>query len=476
MFGPGRRSPCGRVAGDRRGDVRSASPPSGLAQHVNDAYDDAGGELCGRNGEPQPRNADPPGQQQKARHEEQHAPQQGVCGRDRGFFDALVVPDERDVDREEHGAEREERQPLDRQSVGRLLRIEEEPHDRRRTQPQAAGHRDAAHDGREERDVQRPADPLREAGAVVEADDRLCRLGDGVADRKYDREKIARDGEGRDALLVEQRDEHVVAREHHHAHGQFGQEGGESDPDHVGRVAQGQQQRGQRAFQPIEPQLVREPEEVEQDHHAADGTGDRRGQRRTHDAPAQRKHHVPVERDVDDGRRDLHRHGVFRRAVQADQHHAHAFDEEERQTREQPEQVVERLGFEPRAAPQQVKELAGEGEAAGADQSDEQQPHDECLRRDDAGGLRVVLRQPDARHDRGADAEHQADAGGDHENGGGDVHRRDAVGPDAPAHEDAVDDGQGRVEDHPDERRKEQGAEERSDFVFREIDAVSREI
>ena len=84
--------------------------------------------------------------------------------------------------------------------------------------------------------------------SVVVADNRLCRLCDGIANREDHREKIASNGECGDTVLTEQRDEHVVTREHHDAHGQFGQKSGKTNACHISRIAQSQQKRGQRPF------------------------------------------------------------------------------------------------------------------------------------------------------------------------------------------------------------------------------------
>ena len=208
--------------------------------------------------------------------------------------------------------------------------------------------------------------------SVVEADNRLCGLSHGIAYGENDGEEIARYGKCGDALFTEHRDEHIIAGEHHNAHCQFGQEGGESDFSHVSGVAQGEQQGCQGHFQPVEFQLDGEFQEISHNHKSADNAGDRGRQCRTHNAPAQREYHIPVESDVEYCRYDLYRHGVFRRTVEPDEHHTHAFDEQEKQAGEQPKQVVDGIFFQLGTASQCVGDLLGKQDASDANQSGKQ--------------------------------------------------------------------------------------------------------
>ena len=207
---------------------------------------------------------------------------------------------------------------------------------------------------------------------VVEADNRLRRLGNGIADGENNRKEIAGDGKSRDTLFAKHGDEHVVSREHHDAHSQFGQEGGESDTDHVPGIAQSQQQRGQGPFQRVEPQFVREPEEIGKDHRSSHGAGYRCGQCRTNHSSAQREHHVPVEYDIDDRSHNLNSHGILRRTVKTDEHHANTLDEQEKQAGQQPEQIVHGILFEQRAASQCVNDATGANKTSKANKTDKQ--------------------------------------------------------------------------------------------------------
>lgn len=52
--------------------------------------------------------------------------------------------------------------------------------------------------------------------SVIIADDGLGRLCHGVANRKYHREKVACDAEGRNTILAKVVDKYIVTRQHHH--------------------------------------------------------------------------------------------------------------------------------------------------------------------------------------------------------------------------------------------------------------------
>ncbi len=103
-----------------------------------------------------------PGQQDKARHKEQYAPQQRIYGGNHSFLDALIVTDKGDVDREEYGAQGKERQTIDRQPIGNLLRTEKKAGDLRRSHPQSDRYRYPAYHSGKNRYAQRPADAMEQ--------------------------------------------------------------------------------------------------------------------------------------------------------------------------------------------------------------------------------------------------------------------------------------------------------------------------
>ncbi len=88
---------------------------------------------------------------------------------------------------------------------------------------------------------------------------------------------------------------------------------------------------------------------IDQRHRPACYTCNRRRYRRATDTPAQRKYHIPVQPYIDCRSHNLYRHGIFRRTVQTNQHHAHALHEHEKQSRKQPEQITDGISFKHRA-------------------------------------------------------------------------------------------------------------------------------
>lgn len=86
----------------------------------------------------------------------------------------------------------------------------------------------------------------------------------------------------------------------------------------------------------------------------------------------QREHHIPVEYDIDDRSHNLNRHGILRRTVQTDKHHANALDEQEKQAGQQPEQIAHSILFKQRAASQCVNDATGANKTAETNYPDNQ--------------------------------------------------------------------------------------------------------
>lgn len=252
-------------------------------------------------------------QEHKTRHKQKHAPERREHGGCHGTLYTLVISDESDVDREKDSAQSEQRQPSQGYPVGRLGRGEEQGGYGWSAYPQAQRHDRAANSGREEGYTEGAGHTGITAHFVIKTYYRLGRLGDSVAYREYYWEEIARHGESGHALFVEHRHEHIIACEHHHAHGKLGQESGKSYLHDISDIAYGEKQGRDGEFQSVEPQLIREPDEIRQGHQSSENTRCRRSHGRSLDTHVQREYHVPIERNVHYGDQNLYPHGITRK-------------------------------------------------------------------------------------------------------------------------------------------------------------------
>ena len=71
---------------------------------------------------------------------------------------------------------------------------------------------------------------------VVETDNGLCRLDNGIENHKYDREKVAHDTECCHSVRTEVTHEHIVPGQHHHTDGCLSQECRESQTNDISAI------------------------------------------------------------------------------------------------------------------------------------------------------------------------------------------------------------------------------------------------
>ena len=72
---------------------------------------------------------------------------------------------------------------------------------------------------------QSPLDTCLLYTSIVETDNRLCRLRNGIVYHKYDRKEVAGDAEGRHTVFFQIMDEYKIAYKHHAGNSHFTQKG-----------------------------------------------------------------------------------------------------------------------------------------------------------------------------------------------------------------------------------------------------------
>lgn len=195
--------------------------------------------------------------------------------------------------------------------------MQEKTNQRFGTERQHQGGDEAADDRGAHAETEGFTHPTDVAGTVVEADDGLRRLGNGVVDHDDDGVEIAGHAEGGDAVFTQCADKDVVAREQNHRHGQFAQHGGEAAARHVADVARRQISAGEAEFQAAEMKRLRAQRHIPDDHRGGDSTAERRGQGAAGNAHLQGKHKQPVQKDVEQAGDDLQHGGKLGRGVEA---------------------------------------------------------------------------------------------------------------------------------------------------------------
>lgn len=145
-----------------------------------------------------------------------------------------------------------------------------------------------------------------------------CRLCDSVADHEDERNIITGDAERPDAVVAKIVHESQVADEHQHRQRRLAQQGRRTDAALITDVAQRQAQALAAAFERAETQRACEKRQVDDHDHTAHRDTDRRGERRPHDAPAQRKDEEPVQHHIEQRGDDAAPHGQLRGSVQPD--------------------------------------------------------------------------------------------------------------------------------------------------------------
>lgn len=425
-----------------------------------------------RYGQPDARDTGHKRQPEKASHLKDEAAQQREGhGRTRSL-DTLVIDDRDDVDGKEDKSGGKERKPLDGYSVGGIFRRDEHRRDPAAGQRRCKKDTGSEPDGRSQRQVEGPADPVGIPGAEVIAQDGLGRLSDGVVDHEDDREEVAGDAEGRHTVLAQIADEDVIAREHHRGDGRLAEEARQPQPTHVADVATRQAQAFAACLHAAEANPAATPAQVDDNHHRPDDIPQTCGQCRPQHAPAADEDEDVVQHDVDDGRHDVAKHGVVGRAVQTDEEHPGAQQRAEGQERHKPAHVLDGQRQQPLGTAQQPRHLGHKERNHEAVEGQQQRRDDDGLRDVDTGRAELTVRKVNRRHDRRPDTEHQTDPRADEEERRGDVDRRQSVAADAVADEDAVRDDEGDREDHPQHRRDQQTPEQLRNVHPCEIDTV----
>ena len=352
-------------------------------------------------------------------------------------------------------------------------RIEEEPDEQARASDEDRRDGRAADHGRRQRDLRSLDHPFADACTEVVADDRLRRLCDSVADHEDERNIITGDAERPDAVVAKIVHESQVADEHQHRQRRLAQQGRRTDAALITDVAQRQAQALAAAFERTETQRACEKRQVDDHDHTAHRDTDRRGERRTHDAPAQRKDEEPVQHHIEQRGDDAAPHGQLRGSVQPDDEQPDGRPHLEDQRRCEPEQVVLHQRQQP----------VGRTEQAGRPirKNHDQQRKEQRQRRHDnhglcdvqAGRLDLRPRQMNGGDDRTTDADHQPHPLEKHQQRDVDVHGGDAVAADAVADENPVGHRDSRDAEHTEQRRNEQFAEQYGHFQRSEVDLIS---
>ena len=452
--------PSGRAGLAARAPCPSQGEPP-PAPHGDPADDAEKGQGLGEGqGEPDARHAQQARQQHEAGYEQQRTAQQGKKGGGREPLEALEVSDDGQVQDEADAARSEEREARRGDLRGPVGRVEEEAHEQPRRRREAERHERPAPEGRQQGDAAggNNARPLHAAEVV--ADDRLRRLGDGVADHEDEGHVVAGDPEGPDPRIAEVVHEDPVSGEHQHGHRRLAQQGRRADPALVADVAPHQTEALAAPLERVEAQRPGTAEQVAEDDRPAQHDADRRGEGGPHDAPAEREDEQVVEHDIRGGREQAAPHGQPRCAVEADDIEPDGDPELGNQPRHEPDEVVDHLRQQVPRRAQQQGDLPREGEDQRHGQRREERDEEHRLRDVDPCGLVLAPCEVDRGDHRAAGARHQPRPREEHQQRDAEVHRGDAVAAHAVSHENAVDDRHRRHAEHPQQGGDEESPEE----------------
>ena len=321
---------------------------------------------------------------------------------------------------------------------------------------QHQGGDDAADDRSAHAETEGFAHPTDVAGTVVEADDGLRGLGNGVVDHDDDGVEIAGHAEGGDAVFTQSADEDVVARQQNHRHGQLAQHRREAAARHVADVACRQISAGEAELQAAQMKRLRAERHIPDNHARRHGTAECRGQSASGNAHLQGKHKQPVQKDVEQAGDDLQHGGKLGRGVEAYDEGADQLAYDEDAAGQDEEKILAGQRHEGVAAAQKAQEgLLEDIDEDGKDQH-QQRGHLKGLRDVDVGGFVVAPREMDAGHNRNAGAEHQRHARGHQKQRRHNVDGRQRIAAHTLSHEDAV----GHREEGGKHHRQQRGIEE----------------
>ena len=152
-----------------------------------------------RHGEPDAGDPGHTGQQQESGNQKDEASKQSERSGGSYPFKTLIIPDDDQVHDEKDETRRKQRKPFDSDKGSRRIGIEEEPDQYTGTADEQSHRGHTAHNSRCQCDPSCLYHPPRSACPEVIANDRLCRLRNGVADHEHKRNVVAGDAERSDA-------------------------------------------------------------------------------------------------------------------------------------------------------------------------------------------------------------------------------------------------------------------------------------
>ena len=435
--------------------IKSSPPALGfvfsiLAVQQLEGYDYQRGEGFGNgDGEPEAQGADEAREEQESGNEENDAAEGGEENGKPRTLDALIVAHHVDVQPHEDDADGIVGKALGSQAPGSGVALEEDMHYGRRKKNEERRDDDAHHEAQTDAESHGLMHAPVGLGPMVETDDGLRRRRDGDIHHIYEREQVARHAVGRHPLGAQMAHEHQVARQHHHRHGKLAYQPRRSHTHHVAHIASHQPQALASPFQPVQPQLLGLEHHIVYHHNHCHQASDVGGQRRPHQAPAAGEDEEVVQHDVHHRRNHVGKHGIARRAVEADDEEAYILYHHQQAGGNKPHIVFAGRAVERAFGTQQPQDGVGEEVAEQAHQQRYRHSGQEHLGHVDARRLEVAMRKVDGCHHADAGAEHYAKTIDKHHDGANEVDGGKAVGAYAVAHEDAVGEDECHAEKHP---------------------------
>ena len=439
--------------------------------------DGGGGEGLGDgHGEPDAGVAEQAGHDDEARDDEDEAAQAGEEHGGLHLLEALEEADGGYVGDVEDVAEGEEGQAVDGDAGGVALLADEQAYEGA-GQEHEYGHPDsAADDGGDDGQAAGGRYPVHPAGSVVEADNRLCGLGHGVAEHEDEGGVVAGHTEGAYAVVSEVAHEDLVAHEHEDGDGGLTEQGWGAYLALIADVAHTQAHTLAAHFQFDQAHNPGPQQQIADAHAAAYDDADACGYGRTLDAHSEREDEEPVEDGVDQSRYDRAPHGVLRRSVQADDEERHREPHLEGQGRDYPQQVVQYEGHQMFRGAEHPGRSLGEGHDETCYERGYDSHEEYGLGDIEPGGFDLAAGQVNRCYHGTARTGHQPETGEYHPYRYADIDGGYTVAAYSVPYEDTVDGRDRRHAHHPQQCGYEILTEQGRDVYCSKIDSIALHI